>query len=479
VDAVLYALRNQTASEHISCANIAEQGCGVLVCLVNRRSVEDVAAIARGDVIDALYHCLRTYPAENRMRHYALKALKSIACVKLPREAAAAAVSGSSALVPALLAFPDCETVQRAGGLALLRFLRGNIAFDRAADAGVIPWLLGCLRSTDMGGAHRSNCLIVLASRYGRDFDDDTVSAASKQNSDVCVAAGAIEAVIAAMRAKETCAAVQASGCAALSNLLHSSQHCERAHAAGAVQTVVHALQAHAMVDGPLQEQLNRAGISILLKIYRHAKSCCKALAACEWEAVAAAMRARDDKWIHIKCCTLLFYMAFNARGGDNSTQEEALAARRLASLDLLRDLSRIMRRHCDESDIHVPSLLLLLEVCGASREEHAVVLTRHRVRAARCDVATAIRAVVRFKEQQGVPELSSNVLTLLRRATLLADALDRVPLRPCDACGATDTPDLRLCGRCRAARFCSVACQRAAWGTHRLACVAPAQEDE
>lgn len=38
-----------------------------------------------------------------------------------------------------------------------------------------------------------------------------------------------------------------------------------------------------------------------------------------------------------------------------------------------------------------------------------------------------------------------------------------------CEGCGACDSPF--LCGRCRAARFCSAACQRAAWPKHRGRC--------
>lgn len=42
-----------------------------------------------------------------------------------------------------------------------------------------------------------------------------------------------------------------------------------------------------------------------------------------------------------------------------------------------------------------------------------------------------------------------------------------------CSQCGATRVP-LSCCGKCRLARYCSPACQRANWAVHRLQCRAP-----
>ena len=44
---------------------------------------------------------------------------------------------------------------------------------------------------------------------------------------------------------------------------------------------------------------------------------------------------------------------------------------------------------------------------------------------------------------------------------------------RPCDACGKSDV-QVSNCAKCRQAAYCSVACQKAAWPTHKAVCVAP-----
>jgi hypothetical protein len=46
-----------------------------------------------------------------------------------------------------------------------------------------------------------------------------------------------------------------------------------------------------------------------------------------------------------------------------------------------------------------------------------------------------------------------------------------RAPGERCERCGRTDVK-MRLCGKCRAARYCSEACQRAAWKQHKKTCV-------
>jgi hypothetical protein len=46
-----------------------------------------------------------------------------------------------------------------------------------------------------------------------------------------------------------------------------------------------------------------------------------------------------------------------------------------------------------------------------------------------------------------------------------------RPPGERCERCGRTDLK-MKLCGQCRAARYCSEVCQRAAWKLHKPACV-------
>ncbi len=48
---------------------------------------------------------------------------------------------------------------------------------------------------------------------------------------------------------------------------------------------------------------------------------------------------------------------------------------------------------------------------------------------------------------------------------------------RACAVCGATEVDGTKLlcCGRCKDAHYCGVACQRAAWPSHKAACAAAA----
>ena len=87
------------------------------------------------------------------------------------------------------------------------------------------------------------------------------------------------------------------------------------------------------------------------------------------------------------------------------------------------------------------------------------------------------------IKEQLGIPK---RLQTLIIGGELVSplEALDAVCCRDCvditlvlcqpacDRCGRGDS--LRWCGGCRCVLYCSTACQRGAWRTHRRVCVRP-----
>ena len=122
--------------------------------------------------------------------------------------------------------------------------------------------------------------------------------------------------------------------------------------------------------------------------------------------------------------------------------------------------------------DTHVEACCLLAYICGGGfimpRDGPVQsVLAAHGSRAARAGLAGPLRALV--------PPLADYKPVIAERMKLLADALDTVPVRACDACGAADAPELKRCARCRKVHYCSVACQRAAWPQHKRDCVAAA----
>ncbi|KAJ7637954.1 hypothetical protein DFH06DRAFT_904745, partial [Mycena polygramma] len=45
-----------------------------------------------------------------------------------------------------------------------------------------------------------------------------------------------------------------------------------------------------------------------------------------------------------------------------------------------------------------------------------------------------------------------------------------------CYTCSSPGDPELRKCGRCGVARYCSTDCQRANWSSHRELCYAHAE---
>jgi hypothetical protein len=71
-------------------------------------------------------------------------------------------------------------------------------------------------------------------------------------------------------------------------------------------------------------------------------------------------------------------------------------------------------------------------------------------------------------------PELPPASMPVLPATLTLGDTMDRARRRlvgaPCGACGV-ESKEAKACAACKAAFFCSVACQRAAWPAHKAAC--------
>lgn len=62
-------------------------------------------------------------------------------------------------------------------------------------------------------------------------------------------------------------------------------------------------------------------------------------------------------------------------------------------------------------------------------------------------------------------------------QAAALSSELKKMSLRPCDCCGEKERTyrEWKQCARYKCVIYCSVACQREAWKTHKQACAGKA----
>ena len=360
-----------------------------------------------------------------------------------------------------------------AGIQALTHIMVDNEAAQaRAADAGGIDWIVACLRNSVKAADDRlvMRCCQALVA-WTESSDENRVK---------CVAAGAIETVVAAIRARNTKTRMLVDGCTFLSNVccLEMPHHRTRACNAGAVDAVVHALQMH-----PTKMEVQRSCIKIMAHLCHNNRLPFQQVMTAWPVVVVQAMQMyfdqEDAAEIQVFGCLFLLH-SFLPLG---DVRSKADGAARLVSLGALEAVPRALLKHHSNWLMHPQAGPLLLLNIGTAGEydghatDDAAVLKRYGGRAARAGAAAALRAVVADMTKRGVlgAGCSAFKATMAMRATRLADELDALPQLACDGCGAADTPHLMLCSRCRGARFCSAACQRASWATHRLVCRAPA----
>lgn len=147
--------------------------------------------------------------------------------------------------------------------------------------------------------------------------------------------------------------------------------------------------------------------------------------------------------------------------------------ARRLADAGALDAAAAALRAHAAIGPERLlnEALFVLLVACSGAPVASTGTPLRASVanRAAQAGVGAALAAAL---SRAPLPDDR-----LHTRAAALAAAVARLPPpRACGNCGTTDAAKLKRCSRCLAARFCSAACQRAAWPAHKLVCVPPTQ---
>ncbi len=271
---------------------------------------------------------------------------------------------------------------------------------------------------------------------------------------------------------------VIAAACTALSVLTRSCEpNRHAAHAAGAVPALVSVLRTLGAADAGIAMHASDA-LSVVLRTRldsSHADDTLHYIAD-----VAAVMRAHASNenvqrsaasaLVHLVMPLLLFVGTAAARRA--GAPDAAEHARHLANAGVLDAAAAALRAHAaaGPEQLREDALTLLVMVCsgalfGVSNTPLQASVAAH---AARAGVGAALAAA-----SARTPPLDD--AELLERAAALAAAVARLPAPlACDGCGTTEAAKLLRCARCRTARFCSAACQRASWAVHKRDCVAP-----
>lgn len=494
--ALLCALRmdeNSDAVVAIRSSLLSAAACQCLATMVVG-CAEYAAAAARADVFDALFGAMRAHPMDALVQSSACKALAEISFVQLQPDAAAAAARGVALIVAALVTHDEDPNMSVGVGIkALAHILVDNSeAQARAAEAGGIELIVNYMRNSEIAVAHHEwlqekhfqFCCEALAA-WANSPDIPAVYHAYRAK---CVAAGAIEAVVDIMRARHTEASVCTDGCDVLESVMTNSSANTQEHysrAGNAIDVVLLALRTHA------------ADVEVQRSCIKCLETLCNTTAGSPnhhlrivagWPDLVQAMQRhfnRDDASEIQVIGTLLLSSSMLLAGWDDANAK-AVGVARLVSLGALEAVSRALLKHHTDCMMLMPGPLLLLNICTAGEwngngsqsdfwpSNARAALQRYGARAARAGTSGALRAAVKSINEHGELRSDDVYATIAARAIKLADELDALPLRACDGCGATDA-ELKRCSRCLSARFCSAACQRLAWGTHRLVCRAPA----
>jgi hypothetical protein len=212
---------------------------------------------------------------------------------------------------------------------------------------------------------------------------------------------------------------------------------------------------------------------------------------------VAAAKAHPDDMWVQLRACAL-----FGAFCGDVASRSAAAAAgglrmalaaiKRFGSTDVnacaeaVYAVYVIIADHAANQE-RALSLGAMEAVAGAVRRwcssRHPQL---HRYAVTALSFLVAAPGGVGRARRAGVAELIGTLAPALadeaaagEAATICWHRLLRVcpmpPPRRCDGCGAEETAaaKLRKCGACHGIYYCTAACQKLDWKTHKKACAA------
>ena len=277
LEAVVAALRR-----HVAEARVAGRACEELAYRCKRDGSKQGAAEA--GAIEAVVAAMRAHPRVAKVQYGGCSALVEMCSGD---DAAAAACRQQAVAAGAIEAVveatrPGAPTggdegarfeavrAQKMGCLTLAIMIMCNAAAapghqavvrQQAVAAGAIEAVVAVMRAhaREADGVQRTGCLVLSRMCYGDYYGDNTpVVAACRQQA---VAAGAIEAVVEAMRAHPQVVSLQVHGCGALANICYRNDDAavaargQQVAAAGAIEAAVAAMQAHQVFDSNLAAQ--------------------------------------------------------------------------------------------------------------------------------------------------------------------------------------------------------------------------------
>ena len=273
--AVVAALRR-----HVAEARVAGRACEELAYRCERDGSNQGAAEA--GAIEAVVAAMRAHPRVAKVQYGGCSALVEMCS---GNDAAAAACRQQAVAAGAIEAVveatrPGAPTgdegarfeavrAQKMGCLTLASMIMCNAAAapghqavvrQQAVAAGAIEAVVAVMRAhAREAGVQRTGFIVLARMCYGDYHGDNTLAVAACRQQ--AVAAGAIEAVVEAMRAHPQVVSVQVHGCGALANICYRNDDAavaargQQVAAAGAIEAAVAAMQAHQVFDSNLAAQ--------------------------------------------------------------------------------------------------------------------------------------------------------------------------------------------------------------------------------
>jgi hypothetical protein len=370
--------------------------------------------------------------ADTELQHQGCLALGNLckdSISAVDARSAALVHDATTTVLAALDAHPAHAALQRCGCFALGAFA-GNAQHQASvARAGAIRAILRAMRLHPTSVDLHSSCCTALSA----------VCVSNARNAAAACAEGAVALIAAAMRT--TISGDDANGqtraCLALRDIISSTADQNAARAAGAIEAVVMALCAH-----PTDELLQFSSCaSLVCMLHDNTLNICAAVAAGAIDAVvvaigASALASADTRpKSYEACCVALDVLIHNTGGDDVAHARTATNAGALEAL-LEHEQPRANGHHWSEAS-------------------HQRLLAQLRAAAARHDAAGACAAAgcKRCAGMRARGKLCAAPGCFMRRRA------------------NDDTKKLLRCGGCLAAGYCCIAHQHADWARHKPEC--------